>query len=85
MRVLSCRACHVLLLKASWLKTSLSTIGKVHINLHMFLSEPGPRKKKIHTAFFVFVDRNNVRSSKKTASDYDKCTERGGKGDVGKM
>lgn len=44
------------------------------------------RKKKSILCFSFFIDRNNVRSSKKkTASDYDKCTERGGKGDVGKM
>lgn len=49
------------LIKVTLLKTVLSTISKVHINLHMFLQEPGAEKNP----YCVFIDRNNMYSSRR--------------------
>lgn len=54
----------------------------------MVLSEPGPRKEKKKSILcfsFLLTGTTCALQKKKTALDYDKCTERGGKGDVGKM
>lgn len=54
----SCGGC-ALLIKVTLLKTSLSTISKVHINLHMVFLELAQKNP-----YCVFIDRNNMYSSK---------------------
>ena len=44
--------CGAPLIKVTSLRTSLSTITKVHINLHMFLLEPARKKKNPYCAFY---------------------------------
>lgn len=67
-----------LLIEVTLLETSLSTISKVHINLHMFFSGAGP-EKKIHIVFLL----TGTACTFQSRSDYDKYMERVAEGREG--
>lgn len=79
-RVLSsCGRCAPLI-KVTSLKPSLSTIGKVHITLHMFVLEPAPEKKSIWC--FYWQRQHVLFRGGRTVMD---AWSEGGKGDKKKQ